>query len=243
MDSEEKKIRLQLFLARAGIASRRAAEALITQGRVSVNGKVTIELGTKGVEGDSVTFDGRPVTPASTMVYVALNKPAGYLCSSADGYGRKLAIDLLKPHFGERLFNIGRLDYRSSGLILFTNDGDFARRVSHPSAMIEKEYIVETDKVVPDELLERFKRGIEVEGESYRLKSYVKTSPYTVHIILVEGKNREIRKVLDSSGVRPLRLHRVRIGSVSIEGLASGEYRPLAASEIASLSSASGGNR
>jgi 23S rRNA pseudouridine2605 synthase len=206
-----------------------------------VNGSVVSEMGVKVGPGDEVRFDGRVVSPAASMVYVALNKPPGYLCASSDGYGRKLAIDLLKPFFSERLFNIGRLDYRSSGLILFTNDGAFDRRVSHPSAMIEKEYVVETDKEIPDLLLENFKKGAIVEGETYRLKEYRKTSPYTVHIVLIEGKNREIRKVLDSSGVRPLRLHRIRIGGIHVEGLVSGEYRRLTHGEVESLLELAGG--
>jgi 23S rRNA pseudouridine2605 synthase len=242
MDSDDKTIRLHAYLARAGVASRRACEALILQGHVQVNGSLVTEMGVKVGPSDEVRFDGAVVSPAANLVYIALNKPPGYLCASSDGYERKLAIDLLKPFFRERLFNVGRLDYRSSGLILFTNDGAFDRRISHPSAMIEKEYVVETDREIPDLLLENFKKGVVVEGETYRLKEYRKTSPFMVHIVLIEGKNREIRKVLDSSGVRPLRLHRIRIGGINLEGLSSGEYRLLTEAEVASLSALAGGN-
>jgi 23S rRNA pseudouridine2605 synthase len=242
MDSA-KPVRLQAYLAKAGIASRRACERIILQGRVSLNGRVVVELGTKVGTGDEVRCDGRVVTQAERLIYVALNKPPGYLCASSDAYGRKLAIDLLKKDIPERLYNVGRLDYRSSGLIFFTNDGNFARSVSHPSSRIEKEYFVETDKELPDSLLDEFKRGIMIDGEPYKMHDFTKTSSHTAHVVLVEGKNREIRKVLESRGIRPLRLHRIRIGNYSIQGIASGNYESMDDEAVGSILTLAEGKR
>jgi 23S rRNA pseudouridine2605 synthase len=235
MNSPGKPVRLQVYMARSGIASRRSCEDIIARGRVRVNGVTVMEPGTKVGEADTVELDGRAVKSSGRKLYVALNKPPEYLCASVDAFGRKLAIDLLKEDFPERLFSIGRLDYRSSGLILFTNDGDFARAISHPSARIEKEYVVETDKEIPIGLLEDFKAGIKVGEEIYKMKSYVRTSPYTARFVLIEGKNREIRKVLESGGIRPLRLYRSRIGNLSVSGIASGGFRTLSQEEKAAL--------
>ena len=133
--------RLQAFWAHAGVASRRASEKIILEGRVSVNGSVVTELGTKVKAGDKVCVDGKPVFAEAEKRYVLLNKPVGYVCSMSDEKGRPVAADLLKDKYKERLYNVGRLDMFSCGLIIFTNDGDFAKILSHPSAEIEKEYV------------------------------------------------------------------------------------------------------
>jgi 23S rRNA pseudouridine2605 synthase len=129
-------LRLQVYLSHAGVASRRAAEKLITDGRVSVNGAAVSVLGNKVDAADKVCLDGIPVVIEGSFQYLVLNKPSEYICSSFDPQGRRLAKDLLPAHIKERLYNVGRLDYRSSGLIIFTNDGDFAAKVSHPSSNI-----------------------------------------------------------------------------------------------------------
>ena len=134
---ENTEQRLQVYLAHAGVASRRAAENLIAQGRVTVNGKHIITPGEKVRPGDVVCFDGKEVKPENRMLYLVLNKPPMYICSSYDPQGRPLALELL-PKCSERLYNVGRLDYRSSGLIIFTNDGNFAALTGHPRAEIEK---------------------------------------------------------------------------------------------------------
>ena len=139
MSESTEPIRLQAFLAHAGVASRRASEKIITDGRVTVNGEAVTELGTKVTVKDTVCVDGKPVALEAAKRYVLLNKPAGYVCSQSDEKGRPCAVDLLKSAYSERLYNVGRLDMYSQGAILFTNDGDFAARLSHPSAEIEKE--------------------------------------------------------------------------------------------------------
>ena len=137
---QKKEMRLQQFMARCGVASRRASEQIILDGRVSVNGKLITELGTKVSLGDEVFVDNQQIFLEETKRYVLLNKPAGYVCSLSDEKGRQIALDLIKDKYSERLYNVGRLDMFSSGLIIFTNDGDFAAKLSHPSAELEKEY-------------------------------------------------------------------------------------------------------
>ncbi|MCL1817956.1 MAG: pseudouridine synthase, partial [Spirochaetaceae bacterium] len=152
--------------------------------------------------------------------------------TTRDPQNRPLALDLLKPGFDLRLYPVGRLDYLSSGLIFFTNDGDFAQAVSHPSAGVEKEYLVETKREIPEEFLREYHKGIVVEGERYRLKSWTLRGPRTAAVVLEEGKNRELRKVFSSRGLYPRKIHRIRIGHVNVKGLDSGRFRRLTAREV-----------
>ncbi len=228
-------MRLQAYLARAGVASRRAAENLITEGRVSVNGAVVSVLGTKVAEGDAVSFDGKPLFLEEHFQYILLNKPPEYICSSSDPQGRRLAKDLIPASAGARLYNVGRLDYRSCGLIIFTNDGAFAAKVSHPSSNIEKEYYVEASGHISDEVIAAFLKGVTVDGEFYRAKSAARVKSRAIQIVLVEGKNREIRRVFSHFHLHPIILRRERIGNLSIKGLIEGASRPLSAEEIQSL--------
>ena len=228
-------MRLQVFLAHSGIASRRACEALILDGRVQVNGKPVVELGTKVSKNDVVCFDGKPVSLEEKKVYVLLNKPKGYLCASHDDFGRPLAKDLLAKAYQQRLYNVGRLDLYSSGAIIFTNDGDFAAAVSHPSSEIEKEYFVETVFPFDENVLREFTKGVIVEGVFYRCKSAEKLNAKKMKITLVEGKNREIRNVLKHFGIKVRQLTRIRIGSIGLGGLASGNFRELTKAEISAL--------
>lgn len=230
---EGEAIRLQLYLARSGIGSRRACERLIEDGLIKVNGKTVTDQGIKVVPGiDTVAFKGRQVNPTGKLLYIALNKPVRYMCTHHDPEGRPLAEELIKGQFPVRLFNVGRLDFLSSGLIFFTNDGEFARIVTHPSLEIEKEYIVETSRKLTEEMLEEFMKGVVIEGERYRIHSYGMESSTKARIILREGKNREIRKLFTSRNVKVKRLHRVRIGPVSIGGMHPGEFRNLKPGEI-----------
>ena len=225
-------LRLQVYLARCGVASRRKSEELILAGRVSVNGAVVSALGSTVKHGDRVTLDGRPIFPQRRLIYVAVHKPRRFLCAASDPEGRPLALDLVKSAFRERLFTVGRLDYLSSGLIFFSNDGQFAKAVSHPSSNVEKEYLVETSQPVSDEFLKRYQGGIEVAGVIYHLKSFTHQNARTVHLVLVEGKNREIRTVFESEKLGIKRLHRVRIGPIAITGIQAGHYRTLTRTEI-----------
>ena len=162
-----------------------------------------------------------------------MNKPRGYLCANHDEQGRPLAIDLLKGAVTTRLFHVGRLDFLSTGLILYTNDGEFARIAAHPSSQVRKEYVVDTVQPLTDEQLERYRRGVRGENARYRLRDWRRLDARRVVFVLEEGRNREIREVLRLFGVQARRVHRSRIGPVSVKGLAAGEFRYLSAREVA----------
>lgn len=231
----DKGLRLQVYLAHAGVASRRAAEALITGGRVSVNGENVGVLGSRVFPGDIVLLDGKPVQAESSFVYLALHKPPGYICTSRDPQGRPLALDLIPEGSSRRLYNVGRLDYLSSGLIFFTNDGDFTARLGHPRSGLEKEYFVDAAGPIPGEAVEAFARGITIDGVRYQAKEVEKTGRKSLRIVLVEGKNREIRRVFSHFHLHPARLCRVRIGAVTLGDLREGASRPLTKNELERL--------
>ncbi len=237
-------VRLQVWLARAGVASRRSAVEIIQNGRVKINGKTTCEPGARVSEGDVVSFDNRTLGTTQRMVYYVLHKPSKYLCSTADedGKHRAMALELIQPFVKERLFSVGRLDYMTSGLLLLTNDGEWARNLAHPSSVTEKEYLVQTKKEVPVELLEEFKKGIRIQGEKFQCQDYSVTGPHSVRLILAEGKNREIRKVFQSKNITVKRVHRLRVGPVTLRGLEAGRFRKLTDHEIKVLKASGGGD-
>lgn len=228
-------MRLQAYLAHCGVASRRASEQYILDGRVSVNGTVVTELGTKVGPDDAVLVDGSPVVLENVRRYVLLNKPAGYVCSLADEKGRPVAADILKTAYSERLYNVGRLDMFSTGLIIFTNDGEFALKLSHPSAELEKEYVVETSVSIPRTLAQDFEKGIRIDDLFYKCVKAEQMNARKIRIVLIEGKNREIRRVFESKEIGIKSLERVRIGNVTADGLKPGEFRNLTESEVAGL--------
>lgn len=227
--------RLQAFLAHAGIASRRASEKLILEGRVTVNGEVVTVLGTKVGRGDKVCVDGVPVSASEEKRYVLLNKPQGYVCSMSDEKGRPTAADLIRRKYSERLYNVGRLDMYSAGLIIFTNDGDFAKTISHPSAQIEKEYIVDTSLPIPRGLCEDFVRGVRIENVFYKAVRARELNSHRMAVVLTEGKNREIRRIFEAAEIGIKRLTRVRIGNININDMAVGEMRELYEYEVGEL--------
>jgi 23S rRNA pseudouridine2605 synthase len=228
-------VRLQVYLARAGVASRRASEKLITAGRVSVNGVAVTEMGTKALPGDDVRVDGKPALPETARHYIALNKPSFYLCSAGDTENRPLACDLLPPEIRERLFSIGRLDYRSCGLLLFTNDGALAAKLGHPSSEIEKEYIIEASGTIENAVMDSFLAGIKIESVLYRAREVERVGRKALRVVLIEGKNREIRRVFSHFHLHPVSLRRIRIGPVRLGPLAEGRTRALTAEELAAL--------
>jgi 23S rRNA pseudouridine2605 synthase len=234
-------IRLQVYLSRRGIGSRRHCEQYIRAGRVTVNGRPAT-LGCRVGEGDRVLLDKKPLPGSQTVVHLAVHKPQGFLCANQDVRGRPLVTDLLAD-VPVRVYHVGRLDFHSSGLIFYTNDGPFARTVMHPSSRIEKEYLVETREPIAPEHLARFQRGIDLEEERYRLKRYTILTPNQLRLTLVEGKNREIRRVFEYFGVRLKSIHRVRIGCVHLKGIPKGAYRSLSKAEVRWFFERSGGRR
>lgn len=233
MDNDNKNtLRLQVYMAHSGIASRRKCEFLISEGYVKVNGTIVTEMGFRVKPDDNITYKGQVVRPVTKKLYLALNKPPLYLCSNSDPQGRSLAIDLIKNDFPERLYNVGRLDYLSTGLIFFTNDGNFTKIVAHPSSGIEKEYVVETKQAIDEQILLDFMKGVTIEGEKYKLHSYKYKTKFKVRLILLEGKNREIRRFFQSRNLKIRKLHRVRIGTVQLDNIPSGSYRYLTEKEV-----------
>jgi 23S rRNA pseudouridine2605 synthase len=238
MKSEERKPeRLQKILAAAGIASRRKCETFIEEGRVTVDGR-TSRLGEKADPAtQDIRLDGKRVKP-ERKVYYLLNKPRGYVCSSKDEFSRK-TIYALVPETGVRLFSIGRLDRDSEGLIIITNDGDFAQRIGHPSRGLEKEYYVEIEGSFRPEDITVLKKGVMLDGRRTRVARcrIIRTSRTrsALSISLVEGRKREIRRMLKTIGYDVSKLVRIRIGPVKIEGLKSGKTRKLSDKEIEAL--------
>ncbi len=234
-EKKEKGIRLHVFLAKCGVASRRSSEKMILDGRVFVNGQVVLQLGTKVFDSDSVMLDGKIVTLEKKMRYVLLNKPVGVVSTLSDEMGRETAAHILSSSFSERLYNVGRLDMFSSGALLFTNDGDFAAKISHPRSEIEKEYIVEASSHLPRSLAKDFMKGMRIEGVFYRANFAEDVNSHEMRIVLTEGKNREIRRVFEFAGVKVRSLKRIRIGCVLLGTLKPGEFRELESMEVEKL--------
>ena len=229
----KQQMRLQVFLAKAGIASRRKCEELIREGRVKVNGQLISRMGFKVGKNDLVVCDGRQVKPLLEQHYYALYKPPAVICSHQDERGRRRALDFFPAGIAKGLFNVGRLDYMSEGLIFFTNDGEFARRIAHPSSGIEKEYLLESVDPLPGKMLEAYQAGLVIKGVKYQLAGFRLVSPSKARLILKTGKNREIRRVCRAFGIRVKRLIRLRIGCVSLGRLKPGSFRKLKSQEIA----------
>ena len=231
-------VRLQKFLADAGVASRRAGEQFILEGRVMVNGAVVRLLGSKiNPAHDKVSVDGKFVT-ARNKIYLALHKPVGCVCSHKDELGRPTIYQLL-PEAWNVASSVGRLDYNSEGLIFLTNDGQFALRLTHPRYGIRKKYLVSVEGQVTPAMLALFKRGVVHEGE--RLKALAarivssSRAKSVVEMELGEGKNREVRRMFESQSLTVKRLVRTQIGKIKLGELKPGKWRTLTPAEIKTL--------
>jgi 23S rRNA pseudouridine2605 synthase len=237
--------RLQKILSAAGIASRRAAETYITDGRVSVNGQTVTTLGTKAdPETDDIRVDGRRIRTAARRLYILMYKPRGYITSRSDPQRRPTVIDLLaKGGVRDYVYPVGRLDYESEGLLLLTSDGDLAARLTHPSHEVEREYQVKVLGVPDDHDLQRLSKGILIDGRrtlpaEVRLLKIIEGSDAQhalLSIVVKEGRNRQVRNMCDAVGHPVDRLRRVRIGSITDEHIRPGEFRELEGKEIAAL--------
>ena len=227
-------IRLQTYIAHAGICSRRKAEHHILNGRVAVNGEVVTRLGTQiDPAVDRVEVDGRPVVQdAEPPVYIMINKPAGYITSCRHG-SRRIVMDLVDVP--KRVFPVGRLDKDSTGLLLLTSDGDLHLRLTHPSFDHEKEYEVRVADFISDAALEQMRNGIIIDGIRTRKAGVRRLTEKSFRIILKEGRKRQIRRMVESVGNRVTGLHRVRIAGLRLGDLAMGKWRYLTKSEISDL--------
>lgn len=238
-EHEAEGVRLQKVLARAGVASRRASEDLIARGRVEVNGQVVTEFGTRvDPVRDVIRVDGARIPPEHRNVYLVLNKPRGVLSAMADDRGRQTLADLV-PRRNERLFHVGRLDAETEGLILLTNDGEFAQRMSHPSHEVRKTYIAVVQGSLDHRVLARLRRGITLEDGPItpdKVRIVAREARQTmVEITLHSGRNRIVRRIFDALGHPVLRLSRTAIGPVRLGTLKSGEHRDLTREELGAL--------
>ncbi len=228
-------MRLNKFLSNSGVASRRKCDQLIADGKVEVNGKTVNEMGHKiNEKKDKVTIEGRVIKLPSSFVYIKLNKPKGYACTASDEKGRKTIYELIDCE--ERLFSIGRLDYETEGLIILTNDGNFANQVAHPRYSTEKEYRVTAEGEIKESELAVMRKGVVVDGErmpSAKIEWLSFENGFTkLSVVIDEGQNRQIRRMFDAIGHQIKLLKRVRIGGVKLGGLKRGEYRDLTEEEL-----------
>ena len=232
-------MRLQKYLADAGIASRRASEQIILAGRVKINGNIVQELGTQVQAGqDRVTVDDRPITTRKKL-YVALNKPKGVVCTRGESLtNRRLVLDLL-PKEWDFLYPVGRLDKESEGLIFLTNDGDFCLRLTHPRYGVRKKYLATVEGLVTQEVAKAISGGIHDDGEflkAEKVKIIKKSNSQSlVEVEMSEGRNLEVRRLFASQNLEVIRLKRIQIGSIKIGELPEGKWRTLTEIEINSL--------
>lgn len=224
--------RLSKVLAAAGVASRRACEALIFEGRASVNGEICRTPQTLvSLDKDRIVVDGQAIRRPEKKKYFILNKPRGYLCSSRGRTRERLVVDLF-DRVPERLFTVGRLDRDTQGLIIVTNDGYFAQDVIHPSSNVEKEYLVKVNQEITAEHLEIIAKGCMVEDAFCKPTRVKKVRKGTVKVTVKEGKKREVRKLVERAKLTIRELTRIRIGGLLLGGLPEGHYRPLTAHEM-----------
>jgi 23S rRNA pseudouridine2605 synthase len=231
-------VRLQKFLADAGVASRRAGEQIILAGRVVVNGQAVTELGTRiDPLHDKVAVDGKPVR-AKRKLYVALNKPPGLVCSRQDEFERPTIYGLLPKEWGH-LHSVGRLDYHSEGLIFLTNDGEFSLHLTHPRYGVRKKYVATVEGQVAAEMLGQFTQGVWYQGEQLKAEKArlvsASRAQSVVELELAQGKYREVRRLFESQRLTVKRLQRVQIGKIKLGELRLGKWRTLTEPEIKSL--------
>ncbi len=232
------EMRLQKYLALAGVASRRSAEQMITDGRVSVNGVVVSELGTKVSDGDTVLLDGVLVMPEKKKYYIMLNKPMGYVTTVKDEEGRNTVTELVSD-IDARVYPVGRLDYNTEGLLLMSNDGDFTFKVTHPKHKLNKVYQAVVKGNVSRFDINKLEKGVYIDGK--------KTAPCkaqilgceknltTIEITIHEGRNRQVRKMCEAIGYPVVYLKRVQIGNIILGNLPLGRWRHLNPNEVKSL--------
>ncbi|HEY2300695.1 MAG TPA: pseudouridine synthase [Acidimicrobiales bacterium] len=235
-DGEPTGERLQKVLARAGIGSRRVCEELIADGRVTVNGAVA-ELGRRvEVEADAVSVDGVALSVRPGLVHYLLNKPAGVVTTSADPQGRPTVIDLLPSD--PRVFSVGRLDIDTEGLLVLTNDGDLAHRLTHPRYGVEKEYLAIVAGVPTPAEVRRLREGVQLDDGLTAPAKVSLVEPNGLRIVIHEGRNRQVRRMCEVIGHPVIRLVRSRIGPVADRALSPGQWRPLTAAEVRALETA-----
>ena len=226
-------MRLNRFLAAAGLGSRRHCDELIAAGRVVINGQVCTDFSVQPSERDHVKVDGKLIH-TEPRLDLMLHKPAGFVSTRSDPHARDTIFDLLPPHL-PRLFNIGRLDAQTEGLLLLTNDGDLAQRLTHPRYKVEKEYEITIDRPWDPALAAKLMKGMMLDGQSARLERVHALKPTRLRVVLRQGINRQIRRMFYEVGYEVKRLVRTRIGRLHLGDLPRGHWRPLSKEELESL--------
>ena len=234
-------MRLEKYIATSGIASRRSVKKSIQAGFVTVNGEPVLVPGHPiNVETDSVEFEGKQVEPLAEHIYLMLNKPAGYLTTRSDERGRPTVMELVAD-LRDTIYPVGRLDLETEGLLLFTNDGDFAYRLLHPSHEVEKTYLVWVKGVPRDDAIQRLRQGVTISSGATapakikRVKVSKDSASAKFEVVIHEGKKRQVRLMFKAVGHPVIRLKRVRIGNLRLGNLPSGQYRFLSPEEISEL--------
>lgn len=225
--------RLNKFIASCGVCSRRKADELIQDGRIKVNGKVVKDLGVKVSLEDKIELDGKTISKEEKKVYLMLNKPVGYVTTASDEKGRKNVLDLILEDV--RVYPIGRLDMYTEGLLLLTNDGDFANKLMHPKFEIDKRYVVTTDTKVTRQMLETLRNGVDIGDYVTREAKVEKLDEENISITIHEGKNRQVRRMCDAVGIKVLKLKRTNYGPLSLGELPVAKYRHLTDFELYNL--------
>jgi 23S rRNA pseudouridine2605 synthase len=226
-------MRLNRFLAAAGVASRRKCDELIATGRVTINGRVCTDFSAQPGEGDHVKVGGKLVH-AQRALTIAMHKPAGFVSTRSDPHARDTIFDLLPSRF-PRLFNIGRLDAQSEGLLLLTNEGDLAQQLTHPRHQIEKEYEATLDRPWDHALAQKLLRGITLDGKRARISRLHSIGPTRLRVVLCQGLNQQIRRMFYAIGYEVKRLVRIRVGNLRLGQLPRGEWRALTKEELIAL--------
>ena len=232
--------RLQKYLAKCGVASRRKCEELILQGKIEVNGKVVTELGTRVTDKDIVKYNGKKLKPEEEKIYILLNKPIGYVTTAKDQFKRDTVLDLVKVN--KRIVPVGRLDMYTSGALILTNDGEFVNKLTHPKNEINKTYNVTLKGIIQKQDVQNLQTGVIID-ENYKtkpakvkvLKIDQEKNISRIQITIHEGKNRQIRKMCNSIGKKVLALHRSKIENIDVKDLKIGEWRYLSNSEISQI--------
>lgn len=232
--------RLQKVMANAGVASRRASEKLIQEGRVMVNGVVVTELGTKVESDDSISVDGKLLKKDEKKVYYLLYKPRGVISAAKDNKGREVVTDYLKD-VPERLYPVGRLDYDTSGLLILTNDGDFANQMMHPRYKVDKTYVAKVEGLITPDSIKKLRNGVVIDGKpTSRARAKIlsrdaKKNTSIVSLTIHEGRYHQVKKMVDAVGHKVQKLSRTTYGTLTLDGLTSGEYRELSHNEVREL--------
>ncbi len=230
-------MRINKYLASCGIGSRRNCEIFVTEGKVKINGHIVTDLATDVKDSDIVLLNGERVVPAQEHVYIMLNKPKGYVCTTNDEFGRKTVLQLLAPEYSSRrVFPVGRLDYDTEGLLLLTTDGDLANRITHPHNEVPKTYIAKVEGEVTEAELGKLRGGVILDGtKTKRCKARLKNlenNISSVEVVITEGRNRQVRRMFDSINREVIFLKRTAIGQLKLGGLYRGMSRKLTADEI-----------